>query len=354
MEIIIQDVGQYLARVDANDPILTATSGKGHPTANHIHLLEFAFNLIHNHDGKVAVNRIFCGFSREGKSMVFVVTSKLGVFVRSIRNNDVAFEYFDLDATTPIIEITEDGDDHYLMTYQNNAYWSLFGRGKNVAINMFMFLMRTNPAISRQSIIETNLSLQMEEPQYTEPIAGARLYLHQSPDQIGIAANSLILYQFKDGQVGFDLLKKAPRYQLIAIDIDRNSQEVSDTGSFAGYLGKRLIFGRSADIQRNLDKMQKHQEDISTVVVTIQTASGIQIRLRTELTEQNAASFDEFVFSTSAPVEPTPDTPTPQKPVKSQMSLDDIELLKQLAALTEAGVLTEAEFVAKKKQILGI
>lgn len=353
MEATIQSVDQYLARLDAKDPMLAATSGKGHPTPIHLQLLENAFTIVRNHEIRVAVKRIFCGFSREGKSMVFVVTDTFAVLVRAIQNNDVAFEYFDLNATTPLIEITEDGDDHYAMTYQSDPYWTLFGRGKNVAINMFMFLMRTNPAISRQTTTETNLTIQMEEPQTDKPTAAARLYLHQSPDQIGIVANPLYMYQFNDGQVGFDLLNHAPRYQLIAIDIDRNSQVVSDTGSFVGYLGKRLLFGRSADIQRNLDKMQKHQEDISTVVVTIQSQAGIQIRLRTELNEQNAASFDEFVFSVTPNQSETPTVPA--KPEAStRMTLDDIELLKQLSELAKAGILTEAEFTAKKKQILGI
>ena len=44
----------------------------------------------------------------------------------------------------------------------------------------------------------------------------------------------------------------------------------------------------------------------------------------------------------------------PQQPATTPSSADPIEQLKKLAELKEQGIITEAEFSAKKKQILGL
>lgn len=352
-EELIHSLTDYMQHVDNADSLFIAPTGRGRATKEHQRLLKAALAIVAAHGENPGVSRVLCGYSQERQPMVFVASHELGVFVREMQG--YTFEYFDLNGDDASLTIVEDGDDHYQLTYRDDPYWCLFGRGKNVAVNTFLFLMRVNPALIRQHVVDTNLATALQEPEFEQPTLAAQLILRQSPDQIGIVANPLYLYQFKDGRVGFDRIVDAPRYALLGIDIDRNSKEVSDKGTFVGYVAKRMIFGRSADIQRNISKLHKHEEDISTVVVTIRSAAGVRIRLRTELNEYNAPRFDEFVFA-----DPTP-APAPivvqaaeTKPSGNQMTLDDIALLKQLAALAEAGVLTQAEFAAKKKQILGI
>lgn len=51
-----------------------------------------------------------------------------------------------------------------------------------------------------------------------------------------------------------------------------------------------------------------------------------------------------------APAQPAP---APAQPVQAT-SPDSVKLLRELADLRDAGILTEAEFTAKKQQILGL
>jgi hypothetical protein len=51
--------------------------------------------------------------------------------------------------------------------------------------------------------------------------------------------------------------------------------------------------------------------------------------------------------------EPEPQAPPPPAPVAAAPAADPIEQLKELAALKQQGILTDAEFAAQKAKILG-
>ena len=58
----------------------------------------------------------------------------------------------------------------------------------------------------------------------------------------------------------------------------------------------------------------------------------------------------------AAPPAPAPadEAPAPEAAAPQAIDSEQIELLKQLAALKDQGILTEEEFAAKKAQILGL
>jgi hypothetical protein len=65
--------------------------------------------------------------------------------------------------------------------------------------------------------------------------------------------------------------------------------------------------------------------------------------------EERYARADEQQDATAAQAPPPPVQPAPA----SGPTPDDIEQLKQLAALKDQGILTEEEFAAEKAKILG-
>jgi hypothetical protein len=56
----------------------------------------------------------------------------------------------------------------------------------------------------------------------------------------------------------------------------------------------------------------------------------------------------------SAQAPPPAAAPAPAAPAQAAPAQDDMAEIQQLAAMKDQGILTEEEFQAKKKQILGI
>lgn len=71
-----------------------------------------------------------------------------------------------------------------------------------------------------------------------------------------------------------------------------------------------------------------------------------------ELTAQDQAAIEAEAESASPP--PAPTAVAPATPPPSAKQPDYIEELKRLAELKDAGIVTEEEFEAKKKQLLGL
>jgi Short C-terminal domain len=74
------------------------------------------------------------------------------------------------------------------------------------------------------------------------------------------------------------------------------------------------------------------------------TATAVSNRV-SRRQEQKWAQQDEQQYA--------PQEPVPQQPVAPAPAADPIEQLKELAALKEQGVLTDAEFASQKARILG-
>lgn len=70
-----------------------------------------------------------------------------------------------------------------------------------------------------------------------------------------------------------------------------------------------------------------------------------------ELTSQDQAAIEAEAESASAPAPPKAPAEAPSAPAEQP---DYIEELKKLAELKDMGIVTEEEFEAKKKQLLGL
>jgi hypothetical protein len=95
----------------------------------------------------------------------------------------------------------------------------------------------------------------------------------------------------------------------------------------------------------------------ATTAVVAGTATAVSGRVsrRQQAKAQQAAdaqAYEQQAYAQQAYAEPAP-TPAPAPAAASDgISMDAIEELKQLAALKEQGVLTEAEFEAQKARLL--
>jgi hypothetical protein len=67
---------------------------------------------------------------------------------------------------------------------------------------------------------------------------------------------------------------------------------------------------------------------------------------------QQNAQIDDLQQQQDTPQQPAPSPPPAAAPAPSGMTDDKLEQLKQLGALRESGVLTDAEFDAQKQKIL--
>lgn len=74
-----------------------------------------------------------------------------------------------------------------------------------------------------------------------------------------------------------------------------------------------------------------------------------------ELTAADEAAVNQYQAGAGA-AEPTAPTPAaaPAAPAAAPIGMDNLEQLKKLAELRDAGIVTEEEFEAKKKQLLGL
>ena len=68
---------------------------------------------------------------------------------------------------------------------------------------------------------------------------------------------------------------------------------------------------------------------------------------------QRSAAADQAEAAPAAPA-PAPEPAAPEAAAPEAISSEQIEVLKQLAALKDQGILTEEEFSAKKAEILGL
>jgi Short C-terminal domain len=68
---------------------------------------------------------------------------------------------------------------------------------------------------------------------------------------------------------------------------------------------------------------------------------------------QRSAAADQAQAAPPAPA-PAAEPAAPEAAAPEAIDSEQIELLKQLAALKDQGILTEEEFAAKKAQILGL
>ena len=112
-------------------------------------------------------------------------------------------------------------------------------------------------------------------------------------------------------------------------------------------MGSLLILGATAGVAYKLGKSQAQQIQEYTGVPPDQLseedlqAAMNDLNIEPEpLTEEDRQALDQY--SASAPAEPVP------------AQADYIEELQRLAELRDAGVITEEDFEAKKKQLLGI
>ena len=69
---------------------------------------------------------------------------------------------------------------------------------------------------------------------------------------------------------------------------------------------------------------------------------------------QRSAAADQDQAAPPDPAPAAPEAAAPEAAAPEAIDSEQIELLKQLAALKDQGVLTEDEFAAKKAQILGL
>ncbi len=348
---LVKDMGDYRYEVSHNNRIFVESEGYGKATRKHETLIEQAINVCSENKryDERGVSRLICGYTQNGKPAVIAAAHDRVAIVREIEDGILTFKSVLVNSTEDLFTIESDDEDHYKISINTNDYWAVYGRGQELAASLMMFLFRINAGIVKQHKFPGYIADDMRVAQQQDVSNEARVVANGNTDSIGIAASTFKLLQFSDGKVGFDADESAPRYQLRDIQIDRNSREVSDTGSFAGYVFKRIWFGRSADIVRSIDKNRSHLEDVSTVIVELTDSEGFNSRFRSELTEGNAPQFDNFKFARSEK-----DVPQEHGVVEGKLTLSDIELLKQLADLAKAGVITTDEFTAKKQQILGI
>lgn len=348
---LIKDEADYRYQVRRENKLFVESEGYGRATPKHGTLIEQAINVCSENKkfDERGVSRLICGYTQNGKPAVIAASHDCLAIVREIETGVLTFKSVLVKSTEDQLTIESDDEDHYKISINTSSYWAVYGRGQELAASLMMFLFRINAGIVKQQKFSGYISDDMRVAQQRDISNEARVVTSGSTDSIGIVADAFKLLQFSDGKVGFDADENAPRYQLDDIQVDRNSREVSDTGSFAGYVFKRIWFGRSADIVRSIDKNRSHVEDVSTIIVELTDSKGFNSRFRSELTESNAPQFDNFKF-----VHIDEQAQQKQDSVKESLTLNDIELLKQLSTLADAGVITSEEFTAKKQQILGI
>ncbi len=89
----------------------------------------------------------------------------------------------------------------------------------------------------------------------------------------------------------------------------------------------------------------------ATTAVVAGTATAVSGRVgRRQQAKADQAAAAQPVDQQPAPVE---EAPPPAAPPSTGLSLEAMDQLKELAALKEQGVLTDAEFTAEKAKLLG-
>ena len=93
---------------------------------------------------------------------------------------------------------------------------------------------------------------------------------------------------------------------------------------------------------------------LATTAVVAGTAAhmGAKSAQRSAAADQDQAAPPDP--APAAPEAAAPEAAAPEAAAPQAIDSEQIELLKQLAALKDQGVLTEDEFAAKKAQILGL
>ena len=91
---------------------------------------------------------------------------------------------------------------------------------------------------------------------------------------------------------------------------------------------------------------------IATTAVVAGTAANMGARSA----QRSAAAQAQQAPPAPAPADEAaaPEAPAPEAAAPQAIDSEQIDLLKQLAALKDQGILTEEEFAAKKAQILGL
>jgi hypothetical protein len=87
---------------------------------------------------------------------------------------------------------------------------------------------------------------------------------------------------------------------------------------------------------------------IATTAVVAGTAANMGAK-----SAQRSAAAAQAQEAPPAPA-PADEAPAPEAAAPQAIDSEQIDLLKQLAALKDQGILTEEEFAAKKAQILGL
>ena len=87
-------------------------------------------------------------------------------------------------------------------------------------------------------------------------------------------------------------------------------------------------------------------------MATTAVVAGTAAHMGAKSAQRSAAAAQDQ----APPPDPAPadEAPAPEAEAPQAIDSEQIELLKQLAALKDQGILTEEEFAAKKAQILGL
>ncbi len=125
-------------------------------------------------------------------------------------------------------------------------------------------------------------------------------------------------------------------------------------------LGTLLILGATAGVAYKLGKDQAQQIEDYTGVPPDQLSEEDLQAAMTDLNIQpeplDDADRQAIAEAESQPIAPAPAPPPPPAPAPAPAPAQDdyINELKKLAELRDAGIITDEEFEAKKKQLLGL
>ena len=122
-------------------------------------------------------------------------------------------------------------------------------------------------------------------------------------------------------------------------------------------MGALLILGATAGVAYKLGKNQAQQIEEYTGVPPDQLSEEDLQAAMNDLGIQPEPLTDEdrqAVAQAESPSQPAPPAPAAAPPPPQSEQADYIQQLKDLAQLRDAGIITEDEFEAKKKQLLGL
>ncbi len=121
-------------------------------------------------------------------------------------------------------------------------------------------------------------------------------------------------------------------------------------------LGSAAIYKLSTkDVDRIEEKTGKPAEELSDEELQA-VIEDLQIQID-ELSDADMAAIDDADAAAQAQAAASPPataTPATAPPAAAPAQADYVEELKKLAELKDAGIVTEEEFEAKKKQLLGL